>query len=62
MARSSYIYLITVNKKPYGAFTVKREMEFHLPSDGKGVGVYRIKDNDPEVPVVDITNDYYECD
>lgn len=62
MARSSYIYLITTNAKPCGAFTVKREMELHLPSDGKGVGVYRIKDNDPKVPVIDITNDYYERD
>lgn len=60
MARSSYIYLIDVNKKPYGAFTVKHEMESCLPRDGKGVVVYRIKDNDPAVPVVDITDDYYE--
>lgn len=60
MARSNYIYLVTIGGKPHAAFTVKYEMENTLPSDGDGVEVFRIKDNGDDQPIIKITEDYYE--
>jgi hypothetical protein len=67
MARSTYIYLMVVDGKPYAAFTVKHELETYLDhfeenhDDGE-VEIFRLRDNpihndkDPE----DITDQFYE--
>ena len=60
MARSSYIYLVTILGKPYAAFTVKHELESSLPKNGDGVEVYRIRDNDTDQTPTNITEEFYE--
>jgi hypothetical protein len=33
MARSSYVYLVTLNTRPIAAFTVKHELESYLDKE-----------------------------
>lgn len=66
MARSTYIYLIQEDNKPYAAFTVKHEMISYLSQlcgDYTGITILRMKDNpnrwSPEKPI-DITKEVLE--
>ena len=64
MARSSCIYLVLVNKKPFAAFTVKHEMQTFVDNFFKTaettnspIRVLRFRDNHPEADVEDITDE-----
>lgn len=64
MARSTYIYIVLINRAVYAAFTVKHEMEKYLDDregliEEGGVQILRVRDNGDEDPT-DITDKYYE--
>ena len=60
MARSTYIYVVFLQKKLAGTFTVKHEMESWLPESSEGVEIWRMKDGRYQVPPIEITDEFYE--
>lgn len=52
MARSNYIYLVTVSKMPVAAFTVKHELRKYINGREWRVPyvVFRMRDGDSEIP------------